>query len=180
MQRGLIICVLMGLLMYPPSSANAQLITQNEVKAAVNSLNFIRGLHSKGGRLKLAVVYDPSVAISQNDADVMMQVLQKQSSLKVGNLQPKLVPVSELQTLPDYNVVMVARGVRNYYTGISSLLQGGNHIFAMSTDESCVVSHFCVLAVQPGQGVNILLNEEIMKKQGFDVNAAFRFMVKKI
>lgn len=161
-------------------SAQAQASTNaRDVQAIVNSLKYVHGLHKKNEALTVAALYNPAIPGSQSDAEQFLTHLAESSPTKDGmELQGKLVPIAQLNQLPEGTVIFVSNMPADFAEVKKAAAQ--HHFFTLGRGMECVQSAGCILAVDTNGSINIYLNEKALQASGFDVDAAFKFMVKPI
>lgn len=162
--------VFLLLLMTLPGSVRADSDSQKDAQVIANLLKYIHGVPASD----IGVVYDPSVAGSQRQADYLVQSLS-------GKDEHKFVPVSidALQQNASVKFVIVTKGLTQHFGHIASQAHN-QRIFTLSLDTQCTQQNSCVLSIDTSSGVEIFLNETLLRELGFDVDAALRFMVKRV
>jgi len=94
-------------------------------------------------------------------------------------MRVQLLPIQKLKTQDDLDVVFVPHGMEAYYRTIYAIAKE-KHVFTTSSDVNCTRGQGCALAVRSNSSVEIYLNESTMHDLGFEADAAFKFMVKRI
>ena len=143
---------------------------QKDAQVIANLLKYIHGVSGTD----IGIVYDPTVASSQHEAEMLVQSMGGKDEHRFA-----LLSVDALtQNIPT-KFLIVTKGLMPHFGGIASQARN-QHIFTLSLDTQCTQQNSCVLSVDTTSGVEIFLNEVLLRELGFDVDAALRFMVKRV
>jgi D-ribose pyranose/furanose isomerase RbsD len=151
-----------------PCNAYADMAMQKETQVIVNLLKYIRGVATTD----IGLVYDPALPASKHEAESLAQSL--------GNgYRPTLVDVNALTQNAQIKLIILTNGLSAHFNSIASQTRQ-QHIFTLSIDTKCAEHNCCVLSIDTSSGIEIFLNETLLRELGFDVDAALRFMVKRV
>ena len=149
-------------------------ISAREARLLIRTLDYVRSIKPKSP-LTFAIVFDPENKVSSQEAERLAELLDAAPQSDKGKLEPLLIPLTNLnQSLKHIQVLYLTHGLKPFYTVISerAALYG---LLTLSTDPSCVRANGCVLSIQTESGIDILINEKIMKRNRIDFEAAFQF-----
>ena len=154
--------------------AHEQLL--KNIEATIKTLNYVRTINSSstGDFLNVAVAFEPGNWKTIEEADLIVNTLNKIGKIKKKKLNLVKVPVNSVS--PSVDVLFVTTGLNKSYEHIKkfSIL---NHILNISMDPSCTKNNVCVIAVDAQSSpVKIYLNEKAMEEAGFDVDSTFRYL----
>ncbi len=175
----ILIALICSVLLGSVSGANAAVPTSQDVKAIVSTLGYVRGLDVRENIVRIGVVYNASDAQSQKAADAMVTLFKGGIQGKKVKVMASLLEVKNLNQAKDFQVLFVAEGTDAFFPQIAQVARE-HHIASISNQLACVTSRCCMLAIDTSKGMEVYLNEEILEDLGFDVDAAFRFMVKRV
>lgn len=150
------------------------------VKATVNSLKYVRGL-SDGNKLSIAVLYNSGSNASQTEAKQVVRAIKNMHTVpRIGTVAPVLISINNINQAADFDVLYLVRGLSDYYDKIGRFSRKHN-IFSISLEESCARNGSCAVSIKLGRGaVEIFLNETAMRSTGYEVDAAFRYMARRV
>ena len=155
-------------------------ITDKDIQAIVNSLKYIHGLHQEKGTLVIVALYDPAIPDSRQDGERFIAQLASASPTKDGTtLKGQLLSVHDIPAHADISVAYISSGLSANYQAIGDLAVK-QHFFTIGRERACVQTGCCILAIETAGAVNIYLNEHTLYAGGFDIDAAFKFMVKSV
>lgn len=175
---GVIVCAVFIVTGSASSHAEAP-VSKTDASVIVKSLDYVRGLRPDNGTLNVGIVYDPGNGASQQEAQVVYDLLKSMPQLEAGRLSPSLVSIHALGQHKSSQILYIARGLNDYYARIRDFSHT-NHVFNISLDRGCADTGCCAVAVQTGSKVKIFLNVEAMENSGFDVDATFRYMAVRV
>jgi hypothetical protein len=131
------------------------------------------------GDATFAVVYDPSSEASKADLESIKGLIGGGYKAPKHNFKLKEVPVSNISSI-DSKIIFMTEGL-NAGAQTSTLNKGiEKQALTVTTNISYVQNGNCVLGVEVGDNVNILLNSNSFSKSKLDFDAAFKFMIKEI
>lgn len=165
-----------------PLSAIAQPMTSKDIKVFSGILNYVRGLEKEGTSLILGIAYDPAQPQSLESAQATLAQLNESKHTKKSGLTAQLIPMTENGLQLDggmIDIIYITHDMDRYYENLLDFAKK-NHVFTFSTDKDCVQNNCCIVSVQTESGIDIFLNEGILRETGFEVDAAFKFMVKRV
>jgi hypothetical protein len=170
--------MLLGLLFLTWDAA-AALPTERDAKAIVNTLNYVRGLDATENTVKIGVVYDGASEASKKSAESVVALFKGGIQGKKLKITAAILDVTAIEHANDVQVFYVTSEMGSHFSKITNVARK-NHIASISSDMQCVNARCCMLAIDTSKGMEVYLNEEVLEDLGFDVDAAFRFMVKRI
>ncbi len=141
---------------------------QKEAQIISNLLKYIHGVSVAN----IGVVYDPSDISSKREADYLVKNLSDARKLT-------LVSIDALGQNPDIKFIVITNGLASHFNAIASEAKR-LRLFTLSLDTKCTQQNCCVLSIDTSSGIEIYLNENLLREFGFDVDAALRFMVKRV
>lgn len=153
-----------------PLGAHADSAVQKDAQIIANLLKYIHGVSVS----TIGVIYDPAVSGSQRDAETLAQSLNDKDTRKLS-----LVSVDTLGQNPQIKFIIVTNGLASHFDAIAAKARR-ERIFTLSLDTKCTEQKCCVLSIDTSSGIEIYLNETLLREFGFDVDAALRFMVKRV
>ena len=175
-QRCLMLFAILPLLLVgrPTLADSAQ-----DAKVIFNTLKYVRGLELKESRNTMGILYSPKGPVDQKEAQVILDIFNKTASVRGDKLQLELIDVDKLKEQKSLAIIYIPAGMEAKCDMVASYSQK-NHIFVIGKGMDCVQQKICILGVQTDRGVNIYLSDEALHAAGFEVDAAFRFMVKRL
>lgn len=144
-----------------------------------NSVKYIRGFHSNSSELVVGIIYNPTESASKNEAEHFFKAINNISNTNALTLKAKLVPINQFREQSDLDIAYLTRGLNSNFTELYDISKEQG-LFTVSSDMDCVTKKCCILSINSSSGVEIYLNETTMRELGFDVNAAFKFMVERV
>ncbi len=150
-----------------------------EVELLSKSIKYIKGIESGGEGLTIGVVYSKGSAASLEQAELFVRELSASDSAKTFGLTPELIAVEDLEKAPDLQLAYVSSHLNKHFGRIYQYARE-HKIFTVSTDKSCVETRCCILSFDGSAGLNIFLNQSNLRALGFGINAAFKFMVRRV
>lgn len=153
-----------------PCNGYADSDAQKDAQVITNLLKYIHGMPSTD----IGIIYDPSSATSQHEAEMLAQSIGAGSEYKLS-----VMSVDGLLHNAQTKFVIMTKGLTEHFASIARHARD-QHIFTLSLDPACTQQKNCVLSVDTTSGVEIFLDEVLLRELGFDVDAALRFMVKRV
>lgn len=140
---------------------------------------FIQGIKpGQTTNVSMGVVYDVTSPGATATAEHLIEDYRAKSDGSVGFVL-KLVPVQELASFPDLQMAFIVGDPSAYYEEIKSF-SSEHHIFTLSNELDCLEAEICILGIDTKDNVTIYLQESVLRAQGFSVNAAFKFLAKRL
>lgn len=166
---------LVTLAISPISTASAE-TSKKDLQVASKALNFM--VPKISGSAEVAVVFDPSNAISSTEADQIMAIIG--DGLKVGKitLTARKVSAADL-SFGGAKMVILTSGAGNVQSAVKAASDNAG-LITVSTDESCVQSGNCVMGVKSSPKVKITINLSATTAANIKFSPAFQMMVNKI
>ncbi|MCK5793025.1 MAG: hypothetical protein KAH34_19370 [Ketobacter sp.] len=154
--------------------------SSNATKALVQSLGFVRGLGAESHpSVDIVLLSDPQGELSMKEAQDIEHYLHDHGQDKWAHLKLQRQRVTNLDAITRAKIIIVTRGLDPHHKAIADKARQLGAL-VMSTDVNCIAAGDCVLGADEANGVTIYLNETALRESGFDVDAAFRFMVIKL
>jgi len=145
--------------------------TQQEFAAISKIASLCQTFKGKG--VEVAVVYSNASAKSVKDKDSLV------GFAKSANLKTTSVTVSKVSS-SSANVIILADGLSaTDFAKVKSSF-AGKPVITASSDLTCVESGKCLLGVNVGSVVKLLVHSKTYSDSGLRFDPAFEFMVKQI
>jgi hypothetical protein len=149
-----------------------------DLEAAVHSLGFLDSLQHRAA-ISVSVVYRSgdaeSKALAQRTAATLMSMRGPNASTIAANV----VAINELGQNPRHvDVLYLVPGAAENGRVIGDFVRR-QHVLSISNDPSCLDARCCVLMVQAGSHVNIVLDTALAQETGATFSAVFTMMVKR-
>ncbi len=154
---------------------------EQEAKAFLRSLNYIRGLDRHTEETVIGVLYSTSVDRSRIDADVAMNRISealKKNPTK-ATVETRIIALEDMAQEKNIDILMINASLYPKYSELKEIAEK-NKILNISMDPACAEQESCAISIHVGKGVEIFLNEKALTRSGYDVDAAFRFMATRI
>lgn len=155
-----------------PQSGKAT--TLNELKVEVRVVDFLQD--PPRGRTPVAIVYDPQIRASFDDAIAMFIHLQDQRDGGKAQLFPILTDVRTLAERPDVRIGFIAQGMEQHYGHIFDYARD-HHMLTISADLGCVRKAQCMVGVAGAPRVEVIISQQAASAGGIAFTEAFRMMV---
>ena len=140
---------------------------------------FIQGIKpGHASVVSMGIVYDPSSLESTTFANHMIDEHRAKSGGTVKFVL-HLVPVQELAAHADLQMAFIVGDLNVYYEEIKAFTNE-HHIFTLSNELDCLQAQSCILGIEIKDNVTIYLKESVLRSHGFSVNAAFKFLAKRL
>jgi len=160
------------------SAAAASAITQADLQAATRSLGFLDSLQNRA-TITIAVVYGASVRDGKNSAAQTAGMLETMRGPGSSTIRSNIVPVEEVaQNTQQYDALYLMPGVAPNGGAIAEYVRR-QHVVSISSDPACLNANCCVLMVQAGSGVSIVLDTGLANAVGAHFSSVFTMMVKR-
>ena len=172
MLRALAVGMLLLILATLPGSGRAT--TLNELKVGIRVVDFMsKPAHDKS---LLALIYDPQLKVSADDALSLSSWLISNSAAGKGELVPVLVDIRQLDETPSFQIGFIAAGMERHYGRIFDYARR-NQTLIISADLSCVRAGKCTVGVVGTPRVEVVISQQAALSCGIEFSEAFRMMV---
>jgi hypothetical protein len=152
----------------------------NDITAIVNIVRFIRGIKSADGIVKVGILYTESGEFNVADAERVKGYINEASK---DNTRIKIIPVAislqNLNAAKDIGVLYIPPSVYSFSFPISEYSRA-NKVFNIGIEKSCIEMSLCIVTVETGSNVEVFVSYDSLLEQGFDVDAAFKYMATKV
>ena len=163
---------------HTPSARAADAIAAADLQAATRTLGFLDSLRDHT-TISIGVVYGASVRDGKNSAAQIAGTLATMRGPGSSTIHTNIVPVEELaQNTQHYDALYLMPGVAANGAQIADAVRR-LHAVSISSDPACLVAKYCVLMVQAGSGVNIVLDTALAAAAGAQFSSVFTMMVKR-
>lgn len=174
--KNILLLALLGLL--ATSNAYAKQDYEKDIQVISNSLKYISGVANENGTYVLGAVYSQSLPDSKAAAESFVSSLNSSEQAQKVKLKAKLISVADIGS-NSVNIAYVMSGLSSQHAEIYAAAKK-SRVLTLSSDVDCAKAKCCVLAIKTDGSVEIFLNEITMRDLGFEVDAAFKFMVKRL
>jgi hypothetical protein len=172
MLRALAVGILLLMLTVLPSSGRAT--TLNELKVGIRVIEFMS--NPPRGKVSLALIYDPQVKASVDDAQSLLHWLTDSGGTGKSELVPILADVRQLDEGTTFRIGFVAAGMETHYAQIFEYARR-NQTLIISADLSCVRAGKCTVGVAGAPRVEVIISQRAALSCGIEFTEAFRMMV---
>jgi hypothetical protein len=149
-----------------------------DLQAATRTLGFVDALQNHSTVL-IGVVYAPGVRDGKNSAAQTAAALTGLRGPGSSVIRANILTVDELaQNAQRLDVLYVMPGLAANGDQIANTVRR-QHIVSISNDGACLDAKYCVLMVQAGSGVNIVLDTALSAAAGVQFSSVFTMMVKR-
>lgn len=154
---------------------------EQEAKAFLRSLNYIRGLERNSKKTVIGVLYSKSLNSSKVDADIALEKITEaiKKNPSKGTLETKIIEFDDIEQDKNIDILMINASLYPKYSELKEISEK-NKILNISMDPACAEQESCAISIQVKKGIEIFLNEKALTRSGYDVDAAFRFMATRI
>lgn len=174
----LIWCLALFVTFLIPGQAHADSL-KNEIPAMVKALNYVRALNSHDdASIDVSVLYNPAEPNALRDAKEISVALEKQN-LKAGKIKARIVPITDIESAGAADVFFITHNLDASYSKIKRVAVD-QHIFTISNDTNCIKSECCILILEYKRAVQVYLNESVLSDIGFDLDATFKYLAKRV
>tara|TARA_Y100000296_G_scaffold22389_1_gene26467 strand:+ start:10432 stop:11013 length:582 start_codon:yes stop_codon:yes gene_type:complete len=158
--------------------AEALAVTSDQEMAAIAKIISL-SKDIPAGDATFSVVYDPSSDASKADLESLKSLIGGGYSAPKHTFKLEEVPVSGIGSIGS-KIIFLTDGL-SAGDQSSALNQGvANKALTVTTSLPYVENGNCVLGVDVGNNVNIIMNGEAFGKSNLDFDAAFKFMIKEL
>jgi hypothetical protein len=174
LQVAFLLPLLLGAL---PASPSTQ-ISNDNIQAAMRTLNFLESL-PKDGPISIGVVYPSDVPNAQAAGEATAQLISTLRGPNSRPLQPLLISTDNLASFPrPLDVLFLMAGASKHAALIADTMRR-HQLVSISDDPVCAAMQCCVIMVRSGQSVEISLNTALAEEVGAHFSLVFTMMVKR-
>ena len=160
----------------PPTRAAD--VSLADLQAATRTLGFVDTLQSRS-TISIGVVYGASARDGKNSAAQTAGALAAMRGPGSSAIRANAVSVEELtQNAQHFDALYLMPGLAANGAQITDAVRR-LHIVSISSDAGCLDARCCVLMVQAGSGVNIVLDTALSAAAGVQFSSVFTMMVKR-
>jgi len=161
-----------------PLARAADAVALGDLQAATRSLGFIDSLQHHS-TISIGVVYGPAARDGKNSAGQTAGALSAIVGPGSSTLRATAVSSDELgQNGQRFDALYLMPGLAANGEQIADAVRR-LHIVSISNDGACLDARYCVLMVQAGSGVNIVLDTALSAAAGVQFSSVFKMMVKR-
>ncbi len=165
------------LVMASPARA-ADSVALADLQAATRTLGFVDTLQNLS-TISIGVVYGPGVRDGRNSAGQTAGTLATMHGPGSSSIRANAVSVEELaQSTQHFDALYLLPGLAANGAQIADAVRR-RHVVSISNDSACLDAKYCVLMVQAGSGVNIVLDTTLASAAGAQFSSVFTMMVKR-
>ena len=158
--------------------ARAADVAPADLQAATRSLGFVDALQNRS-TIFIGVVYGPGVRDGKNSAAQTAGTLAAMRGPGSSTIRANAVTVAELgPNAQHFDALYLMPGLAANGAQIADAVRR-LHIVSISSDPACLDARCCVLMVQAGSGVNIVLDTALSAAAGVEFSSVFTMMVKR-
>jgi len=169
-----VICTTLAL----TSTARAAGVALADLQAATRSLGFLDSLQNRS-TISIGVVYGAGVHDGKNSAAQTAGALAAMHGPGSSTIRASIVTVDELaQNAQHFDALYLMPGITANGAQIADTVRR-QHIVSISSDPACLDAKYCVLMVQAGSSVNIVLDTALANAAGAQFSSVFAMMVKR-
>jgi hypothetical protein len=168
--------ILVLIVIYAPCCFASEVSSRN-IEIISNILKYKRGNDSTSFRI--AAIYDPASESSKNEANDFVNEINRSVGSKNPPIQATAVSVNDLSGKSEFNVGYITKGLSAHYGEIQDFAKK-HKVLTVSLDSACTAKDCCIISIKEGSTVDIYLNERTLASYGLEVDATFKFMVKKV
>lgn len=162
-----------------PNQTHAEILTRKDARVITGVFKYIRGFQNVKDRLQVGILFDPSIPTSEKEAKKLRMEFGRMPAEQVRNLHIHLIDIADYATSSHLHIAYIPHGLQKHYADIRNISRT-LHTFTLSKDASCVQENVCVVSINTEDSIEILFNEKTLRAIGLEVDAAFKFMVKRI
>lgn len=151
--------------------SRAEAVSRADIAAITGALRYVRGL-SALQPFEIVVLYDAAIPSTKVEAEAFRAEAESEQ------VRARLQALDALGGL-GASVLYIPSGMEAHYEQIASYAKA-QHLFTVTKTKSCVVSPACIVSVRTDAGIEIFVNENNLRNLGFEVDAAFKFMAKRV
>ena len=172
-----VICITFAL----TPTAHAAGVTLIDLQAATRSLGFLDSLQNRS-TISIGVVYGAGVRDGKNSAAQTASALSAMrgpATPDLSTIHASIVTVDELaQNAQHFDALYLMPGVAANGAQVVDAVRR-QHVVSISNDPACLDAKCCVLMVQAGSSVNIVLDMALAAAADAQFSSVFTMMVKR-
>jgi hypothetical protein len=158
--------------------AQAADVPPADLQAATRSLGFLDSLQ-KRSTISIGVVYGAGVRDGKISAAQTAGTLASMRGPGSSTIRANVVTVEELaQNAQRFDALYLMPGLAANGAQIADAVRR-QHVVSISNDTACLDARYCVLMVQAGSAVNIVLDTALSAAAGAQFSSVFTMMVKR-
>ena len=159
-------------------SARAADVSLADLQAAARTLGFVDTLQNRS-TVSIGVVYGASARDGKTSAAQTAGALAAMRGPGSSAIRANAVSVDELaQNAQHFDALYLMPGLAANGAQITDAVRR-LHVVSISSDAGCLDVRCCVLMVQAGSGVNIVLDTALSAAAGVQFSSVFTMMVKR-
>jgi hypothetical protein len=149
-------------------------VTSKDIQVLGRSLGFIDNLPA--GDLKLAIVFDPSIPQSAQEADAVKKAVG--DGLKAGAhvFTPLMVPIESLSGTGPVGAVFLTSGLGAVAAKVASVAKD-RKIACGTIDIAQVQNGQCMLGIKTDPKVEIIVSKAVAEASGITFDPAFKMLI---
>jgi hypothetical protein len=165
-------------LLAAPLARAADTVALADLQAATRTLGFVDALQNRP-TISIGVVYGPGIRDGKNSATQTADALSAMRGPGSSTIRANILTVEELaQNTQHFDVLYLMPGLAANGDQIANTVRR-QHVVSISNDGACLDAKYCVLMVQAGSGVNIVLDTALSAAAGVQFSSVFTMMVKR-
>lgn len=151
---------------------------QADLQAATRALGFLDTLQNQPV-IVIGVVYSDGGATNKNEASRVAGQLSVMPGANSSTIRANIITIDELAHTTQHLDALYLMPSTTAYAGIITDYVRRQHVVSISNDPACLDTKRCVLMVQAGSSVNIVLDTALAKSAGAHFSSVFTMMVKR-
>jgi hypothetical protein len=165
-------------LLTAPLARAADTVALADLQAATRTLGFVDALQNRS-TISIGVVYGAGVRDGKNSAAQTAAALTAMRGPGSSAIRANVLTVDELaQSAQRFDALYLMPGLAANSDQIANTVRR-QHVVSISNDYACLDAKYCVLMVQAGSGVNIVLDTALSAAAGVQFSSVFTMMVKR-
>lgn len=161
-----------------PLAHAADAVALADLQAATRSLGFIDALQNRTS-ISIGVVYGAGVRDGRNSAALTAGALAAMRGPGSSTIRANILTVEELtQNEQHFDALYLMPGLAANGAQIADAVRR-QQVVSITSDPACLDARCCVLMVQAGSGVNIVLDTTLAAAAGAQFSSVFTMMVKR-
>ncbi len=148
--------------------------TLKDVKIGLHVIDFVT--NAPPGRTGIAIVYDPRIKESLEDAQAIFEALSAPSQHLPAALKPQLIDVREIDEASRMRAVFVADHMKVHYEALAEFGRR-SRMLVLSADLDCVRAGRCTVGIGSNPRVEVIVNSQQAQASDIQFSEAFRMMV---
>jgi hypothetical protein len=170
--------VIYATLLLTSMASAADSVALADLQAATRSLGFLNSLQNRT-TISVGVVYGAGVRDGKNSAAQTAAALAAMHGPGSSTIRANILTVDELaQNAQHFDALYLMPGLAANGAQIAEAVRR-LRVVSISNDGACLDAKYCVLMVQAGSGVNIVLDTALSAAAGVQFSSVFTMMVKR-